>query len=154
MADHSINRLATSLGTPLSFQREESQWMQIAMKEFKKNLGHKDIFSGKVNLEQGKSILRFHSSTLERALAQRQPQRASILDPKGFLQSGLHLVFRYTIWYCHFETNLRCIKRLLWCAYQTTRKMQFLLCFSQKIMLFMNAVFLRILSWLCASQIL
>ena len=41
--------------------------MQIAMKEFKKNLGHKDIFSGKVNLEQGKSILRFHSSTLENA---------------------------------------------------------------------------------------
>ena len=57
----------------------------------------KGIFSRIVNLEQGKSILRFHSSTLERALAQRQPQRASNLDPKGFLESGLHLVFRYTI---------------------------------------------------------
>ena len=89
--------------------------MQIAMKEFKKNLGHKDIFSGKVNLEQGKSILRFHSSTLERALAQRQPQRASILDPKGFLESGLHLVFRKA-------TMMRI---------SNYKNMQFLLCFSQ-----------------------
>ena len=52
---------------------------------FRKQFNFRKIFSETVNLEQQeKSILRFHSSTLESAGAPAASERASILDPKDF----------------------------------------------------------------------
>ena len=82
--------------------------MPLLNEGFCKQFYFQDLFIGMVNLEQQrKSILRFHSSTLESggAVPASLRERASILDSQGFLQSGQRYVSKYNILHIHIETK-------------------------------------------------